>query len=517
MITEIYPRPQKIEYLSEEETEWQEKYKEVLSRPQAYILKVGEETELLASDEDGLYYGNLTLRQIMAQKEKEKGDTGSFVIADYPSIEWRGVIEGFYGIPWTQEERLQMIKDISQYKMNLYVYAPKDDPYHRARWRELYPQKEQEQLAGLAKTAEEHHVQFCWTIHPGDTMRFDREDADAAVRKLEQLYEMGIRRFGVLFDDITHNQDGKLQAEFLNQVDDLFVKKKGDVEPLLMVGTRYCAAWGPGMEEYFRPLVENLHEDIQIMWTGAATMSNVTRDVFEWPKEQIGSKRNMAVWWNYPVNDYCDGKLLIGPVKNLSRSLDNTSLFLSNPMNQAEASKIAVYSIADYCWNVEQYDCGKSWERSIHRLVPEAEEAFGRFASNICYLKEDGGASGEVLFEESAYLKEKIEKLTGKMKTQEAFEEEAREMLDEFRQMEADYRILKKIKNQNLLREITPFLEAYYDMARIGAVLMECLVNQKQRTVRRLKPDGEIDVPVEIGTQMLLPMLEIVGTFLKKI
>lgn len=414
MTIDIYPRPQKIDWLTENASDWKETYKDILQIPQAYVLKIGNEIEVAASDEEGFYYGNLTLQQLLGQYKKE--ELINVVIADYPSIQWRGVIEGFYGTPWTQEERFKMIEDISKYKMNMYVYAPKDDPYHRAKWREFYPEKEQEQLKVLAEKAKAHHVQFCWTIHPGDTMQFTQEDLEAAIQKMENMYELGIRQFGILFDDITHNQDGKLQAEFINQIDDLFVRQKEDVKPLIMVGTRYCAAWGPDMDSYFKPLVENLHDQIHIMWTGENTMSDVSKDIFEWPKKQVGSEKNMAVWWNYPVNDYCTDKVFVGPMKNLANDLDNVELFLTNPMNQAEASKISVCSIADYCWNVPSYDYEKSWRRFVEKFVPEAKEAFQRFATGEYVAK--------------------------------------------------DYVALQKLGNESLQKELNPFFENYYNIVK---------------------------------------------------
>ena len=51
----------------------------------------------------------------------------------------RGYIEGFYGNPWTQAQRLDMLRFAAAHGANACFYAPKDDPYHRKLWRELYP------------------------------------------------------------------------------------------------------------------------------------------------------------------------------------------------------------------------------------------------------------------------------------------------------------------------------------------------------------------------------------------
>ena len=47
-----------------------------------------------------------------------------------------GVIEGFYGRPWTEAQRVRMLDWIGQAGMNMFIYAPKDDIHIRARWRE---------------------------------------------------------------------------------------------------------------------------------------------------------------------------------------------------------------------------------------------------------------------------------------------------------------------------------------------------------------------------------------------
>ncbi len=43
----------------------------------------------------------------------------------------RGVIEGFYGPPWSHQDRLDVLRFMGREGLNTYIYAPKDDPYHR--------------------------------------------------------------------------------------------------------------------------------------------------------------------------------------------------------------------------------------------------------------------------------------------------------------------------------------------------------------------------------------------------
>lgn len=454
---------------------------EALNNKEGYVIKATDDENqkgnisIIASDKDGAYYGVLSLGQMLEKREDNK--IAEVVIADYPEIEFRGFIEGFYGTPWSHEDRISLMKDTSEYKMNTYIYAPKDDPYHRSNWKDLYPEKEAKQIQELAQAGTENNVNFCWTIHPGATLKFTEADFDALIAKYEQLYDLGVRQFGVLFDDTDDWTNGRKQAEWINRIDTEFVKAKGDVAPMIVISARYNSAWGPSMNNYFKPFMQTLHSDIQVMWTGHATMSNISKDVMEWPKTQTGVDKDLAVWWNYPVNDYCDSRILMAPLHNLNTDLDNVSGFFSNPMNQAEASKVALYSIADYTWNTDEFDYMKSWETSIEKLVPEIKEEFMRFASNTCYLKDDGGASGAFEYDESWYLNEKIDALKNAISNNESVIDKANDLLNEFNTIVSDCEIIKEnINNDNLLSEIQPFLNSYNALGEAGVAAMKSLI-----------------------------------------
>ena len=53
-----------------------------------------------------------------------------------------GVVEGFYGKPWSAAERVRLFERMKEQKMNCYIYAPKDDEKHRAEWRTSYTENE---------------------------------------------------------------------------------------------------------------------------------------------------------------------------------------------------------------------------------------------------------------------------------------------------------------------------------------------------------------------------------------
>ncbi len=507
----------------------------VLEEEQGYVLTSEIDTNpkgkvtITGADEEGAYYGVLTLQQILDQKT-QNGGFAQVTVYDYPSVKLRGIVEGFYGFPWSYEDRLSIIQETSKLKMNTYIYAPKDDPYHKDRWREPYPEEEAEKIRQLAEEADKNNMSFCWNVHPGNGYNYNTDaDFDALIAKFEQLYELGVRQFGVSYDDLASGYSGPQHVSVINRVDEEFVKTKSDVKPLIVVGTRYANAWGPNMQTYFKPFLRDLHEDVVVMWTGAETIGDITREGFEWPKEQTQIfTRDLAAWWNYPTNDYCFGNLMMAPLEALGTDVDNISGFFLNPMSQADASKVAVFSGADYSWNVADFKYMDSWKTSIQRIAPEANEEFERFADNISYIKMEG-----LTVDESRYLQDKMAALDEAVESGEGTEEAIAALKEEFNQMQADVAPLRSLKNEGLQEEINPFLDAYEVLAQAGTAGMEALeaasakdhetmleklellsnkLKETQKfTVDSLERDGTIKKNiVKVGEHKIKPLLETV-------
>ena len=107
----------------------------------SYALKSDKGTiSILGKDTDAAFYGLTSLYHIFKQIE---GKTiRNFSIEDYADVASRGFIEGYYGNPWSTEDRCKLMEWGGYYKLNSYFYAPKDDPKHNAKWRELYTDQE---------------------------------------------------------------------------------------------------------------------------------------------------------------------------------------------------------------------------------------------------------------------------------------------------------------------------------------------------------------------------------------
>ncbi|MBQ5896222.1 MAG: beta-N-acetylglucosaminidase domain-containing protein [Bacteroidaceae bacterium] len=353
------------------------KYKKnIPAKSEGYYMKVTEKEVVIAgNDEKGLYYGVQTLLGMM-----KEGKLEACTITDWPDVPFRGTVEGFYGTPWSHEARKSQLEFYGRNKMNVYIYGPKDDPWHRDKWREPYPEAEANRIAELVNVAKANGVNFYWAIHPGVDIKWNDEDRDYLMAKLEIMYQLGVRSFAVFFDDIWgEGAKADKQAALLNYIDDNFVQVKKDVAPLILCPTEYNKGWANEQGGYLRTLGANLNKGIEVMWTGNSVVACIDKPTMEWINERI--ERKGYIWLNFPVNDFVRDHILMGPA--YGNGLDiatDVSGFVSNPMEYAETSKISLYGIADYCWNMEEYDYQSNWEKSLKDILPSNHEALRIFA-----------------------------------------------------------------------------------------------------------------------------------------
>ena len=346
------------------------------TKAEGYYLEITDKEAIVAgADNEGLYFGVQTLLASVAEGKLE-----CCTITDWPDVPFRGTVEGFYGTPWSHQARLSQIEFYGRNKMNVYIYGPKDDPYHRSHWREAYPEADAKRIQELNECAKQHGVNFYWAIHPGVDIKWNDADRDALIAKFEKMYQLGIRSFAVFFDDIWgEGAKGDKQAELLNYVDDHFVKTHKGVRPLVMCPTEYNRAWANDAGGYLRTLGTKMNKSVQIMWTGNSVVHCIDKESMEWINQRID--RKAYIWWNFPVSDFVRDHILLGPAYGNGLDIANdVSGFVSNPMEHAEASKISLYGIADYTWNMKAYDYKRDWEKGLKAVLPDNYEALRTFA-----------------------------------------------------------------------------------------------------------------------------------------
>ena len=431
----------------------------------AYLLAIGsKEISVLGYDERGVFYGLQTLRQIVAQAGD--GHMPCMTVNDWPDLPARGVVEGFYGTPWSHEARLSLIDFYGRYKMNTYIYGPKDDPYHSSpNWRKPYPEDEAADIKELVEACRANYVDFVWAIHPGQDIKWNEEDYAALVAKFENMYALGVRAFAIFFDDISGDGANPYrQVELLNRLGEEFVKVKGDVAPLIICPTDYNRSWANPTERGSLAVYgRELDPSVRVFWTGDYVCSDLTPATLEWVGSRI--QRPALYWWNFPVTDYCRHIVMQGPVYGLDQTLtaENLCGFVSNPMEHAEASKLALYGVADYTWNIEDYDPHANWERGLGVLAGEdAWEAYRTFAIHSCDTesgyRRDESWETEV-FDFDDYTQQQYDAL-----------------LEEFRRVEAaPEEMAENCSNEALMRELSPWLEEFGKLGARGVRTLELI------------------------------------------
>ncbi|MGW0838648.1 beta-N-acetylglucosaminidase domain-containing protein [Streptomyces sp. NPDC002787] len=364
---------------------------------EGYVLASGRHAgrallALSGTDTTGTFYAAQTLRQLLTGKRLPE-----VTVRDWPTAKLRGVIEGFYGTPWTHAERLSQLDFYGRTKQNVYVYSPKDDPYLRERWRDEYPAADLDRLRELVGRAAANHVRFTYALSPGLSVCYSSDsDITALVRKFASLYDIGVRSFAIPLDDISYTKwncaadeeefgsgggaAGAAQAYLLNRVWEEFSAGRTGLDALEMVPTEYSDL---ADTPYKKALRERLDPDVVVEWTGVGVIApTITAAQVRQAREVYGHP--ILVWDNYPVNDYVTSRLLLGPYTGREAGVAREAVGVTaNPMVQAEASKLALFTSAAYLWNPDSYDPRAAFLASVRDLAgPGAAPWLRIFAEN---------------------------------------------------------------------------------------------------------------------------------------
>lgn len=401
-------------------------------------------------------------------------------------IPLRGVVEGFYGTPWTVEDRADIIDFCRQNNLNSYIYAPKDDPYHRDKWRKPYPADKLAELMNLVAVAQANNVRFIFAVSPGLDLHYkgakSDEDFNVLIRKLDAMYNIGVRNFAIFFDDLKdakgrHHEDGKAQAEFLNRVNKNLRSRYKDIAPLIMVPTEYFyedMINGDKIKPYTRDLAENLDPRIVVLYSGRGVVCEGITDAELAAVNKIFG-REVGIWWNYPVNDYSltpngnrNVKLALGAIENLP-SAKMTAIFF-NPMGQVQMSKLSIATGAIYANNPAVYDSDVAWNKVIDAQFGKLAPAMKVFAEHSRHMENSWakvGAPDAPEFETAAYIvmSDVNKKISPDFTTLE-------QMINN---MERATDILLKRLPQKYLDECRPQLEQLRRTARADRIAIESL------------------------------------------
>ncbi|KAM6269870.1 protein O-GlcNAcase-like [Porphyrio hochstetteri] len=319
-----------------------------------------------------------------------------------------GVVEGFYGRPWSMEQRKLLFQWLKRWELNCYMYAPKDELKHRLLWREPYTEHEAARMRSLIKAAQEQSVEFVFAISAGQDMVFssagDRLLLQQKLRQgllwgslpllsllprdpsslcpCPQVAAMGCHSFALLFDDIDPcmcqaDRDvfpslAQAQASVANEV----YQELGQPSIFLFCPTEYCSSLcspSPSQSCYLLTLGQELLPGISVIWTGPKVVSQeLSATVLEEVEGVL--QRRPVIWDNLYANDYDCRRVFLGPYTGRAHGLmPKLHGLLLNPNCELQANFIPIHTLSTWF---------QSELRSCHHLEHAGKETAAALGDN---------------------------------------------------------------------------------------------------------------------------------------
>jgi hyaluronoglucosaminidase len=259
-----------------------------------------------------------------------------------------GVIEGFFGAPWSWAARMSGAEFLRDCGYQFYIYAPKAEVFLRRRWREPIPADTQRRLADLGSHCRDLGVRFGIGLTPFEIyLDYDAPARTALRSKVMQINEIGPEILCILFDDMRGDVDGlpDMQARIIGDICAWSTAARFIVCPTYYsYDSRLARQFGPPPKAYLRDFGQAVDPGIDVFWTGekvissgypAAHLAEVSGDL----------RRKPFIWDNHISNDSLvrTNHLYLDPA-GVSWELppDQVAGIAINPMNQPHISRIAL-------------------------------------------------------------------------------------------------------------------------------------------------------------------------------
>ena len=85
-----------------------------------------------------------------------------------------GYIERYYKKILTWDDRDRILDSLKKNKMCKYLYAPKEDIYHRRKWRQPYDPKWKKKFNLFCKNARSKKIDILFGVSPGLDFNFNK-------------------------------------------------------------------------------------------------------------------------------------------------------------------------------------------------------------------------------------------------------------------------------------------------------------------------------------------------------
>lgn len=445
---------------------------DLFDKTDAYALEISDgQVVILGVTTDAAFYGLTSLKHIFNQSEN--GEVRNLRIEDYADVKTRGFIEGYYGNPWSFEDRADLMRFGGDYKLNGYFYAPKDDPKHNSKWRELYTDEELEKHRMLAEAGNESKCYYIYALHPfmSNVINFGnnyQSDLQIIKDKFEQMMGVGVKQFAILADDA--GVPGGNPQNYVTLMTDLtnWLKEKQATVPGLKSDMIFCPNdyMGNGSSQQMQTL-KGLPDSVSIIETGGRVWGDVSPTFNNTFYQNMG--RPAFMWINWPCSDNTKEGLIMGGAEAVLKPNTNPETvdgIVLNPMQQSEPSKQGIFTNADYAWkiwdNEEHYE--QVWNDSFafidHGTIDETagSNAYRELSKHMKNSRQIGNSESEEI---SDMLTAFRAKLTG---NQDITAEEIAEVRAEFVKLQDAAKIYREqTGNTRTLDQIVYWIDAWDD------------------------------------------------------
>ena len=229
----------------------------------------------------------------------------------------RGYIEGYYGRLLSFKDRHQLLGTLHDLSMDTYLYAPKEDVFHRFDWRRPYPEDWCADFAAFCATARTKQIKILAGIAPGLDFAFedDRNDKTKLWAKAKQLTGAGADGLVLMFDDISVDlsvferagiREGQAHAHLATWLQE----ETGC--PVFLVPRLYADEVEGDHSAYASDLNQNMAEDIGVFTCGVT----IVAEKISFPDKAgiLADKlrQPLIIWDNLYCNDYCPRRLFTG-------------------------------------------------------------------------------------------------------------------------------------------------------------------------------------------------------------
>lgn len=305
-----------------------------------------------------------------------------------------GLIEGYYGRPWSWEARAETIAFLRPHGYRFFLYAPKADAFLRKRWREEHPTDIADKLRALAAHCRALDVCFGVGLSPFELYRnFDADAKDALQRKLSTLDALGVEWLAILFDDMRGDLPdlAETQATIVN-----WIAARTQAHRLIFCPTYYSddsvldRVFGMRPPDYLKSLGKRLDPAIDVFWTGAEVCARaIERAHVDRIADALG--RKPFLWDNYPVNDgarmsrFLHVRGFTGRRADIAEGIAGHAV---NPALQPVLSRIPALTLAEVYGQGDAYEYGKASERACRAVA--GDELGATIAADLLWLQDVG-------------------------------------------------------------------------------------------------------------------------------